>query len=223
MEKVIVSWSGGKDSVLALYKLINNPETQVVGLITTIAEDSNQVSMHHVDRALVEQQADSICLPLEVVPFNPNGSQESYEISIRQALGKYQQQGVTAVVSGDIFLEDLRAYRKEKLAQIGLNAIFPLWGLDPRDLLATFVQLGFKAVITSVDSVLISREYLGKLIDSKFTESFAEGVDPCGEHGEYHSFVFDGPIIQKPIQYTMGQVKTLEGRYFYRDLLARNA
>jgi uncharacterized protein (TIGR00290 family) len=222
LEKVIVSWSSGKDSALALYAVMDNPEFQVVALLTTIAEDTNQVSMHHIDRALVEQQAASIGLPLEVICFNPNDSPGNYELSMRRALSRYQHEGVTAVVSGDIFLEELRARREQNLARIDLRAIFPLWDLDTQDLLANFIRLGFKAVITSVDSVLLNRDYLGTLIDAQFSESLPEGVDPCGEQGEYHTFVFDGPIFQMPIQYTMGEVKTLENRYFYCDLLTND-
>ena len=222
MEKVIVSWSSGKDSALALYEVMNNPEVQLVGLLTTINEDSSQVSMHHIDQALVEQQAASIGLPLEVIYFNPNDSYENYEISMRDVLSRYQHEGVTAVVSGDIFLEELRARREQNLARIGLRAVFPLWDLDTQDLLAKFIHLGFKAVITSVDSELLDEVYLGKLIDSQFYKSLPKEVDPCGEQGEYHSFVFDGPIFQMPVQYTMGEVKTHEDRYFYCDLIANH-
>jgi uncharacterized protein (TIGR00290 family) len=217
-----VSWSSGKDSALALYEVMNNPDIQVVGLLTTITEGSNLVSMHHVDGALVEQQAALIGLPLDVIYINPNDSNENYGNSMRHTLSRYQHEGVTAVVSGDIFLDELRARREQNLARIGLRAIFPLWDMDTQDLLARFVRLGFKAVITSVDSVLLNKDYLGKLIDAQFSESLPEGVDPCGEQGEYHTFVFDGPIFQMPIQYTMGEVKTLENRYFYCDLLANH-
>ena len=218
MEKVIISWSSGKDSALALYEVMKSPETLVVGLLTTIVKDTNKVSMHHVDRGLVEQQAAVLGLPLEVVDFNPNDSQAHYETSMRQALKKYMEQGVSAVVSGDINLVELRKRREENLAQIGLRTIFPLWERDTQELAEHLVQMGFKTVITSVDMTVLSRGDLGQVIDAQFLAGLPTGVDPCGENGEYHSFVFDGPIFKKPIKYSLGEVTSLDSRYFYCNL-----
>jgi uncharacterized protein (TIGR00290 family) len=219
LEKVIVSWSSGKDSALALYEVMHNPEYDVIGLLTTINRSTNWVSMHNVHRHLVERQAASIGLPLEVVSFYPADAKKSYETSMRKALSKYQRQGVTAVVSGDIYLEDLRKNREDKLAQIGLGSIFPLWERVTRELAETLVKTGFRTVITSVDTEVLSRDYLGQVIDAQFLASLPAGVDPCGENGEYHSFVFDGPFFQEPVQFTLGKISSYEDRYIYFDLL----
>ena len=219
LEKVIVSWSSGKDSALALYEVIHNPDYDVIGLLTTIDRSTNWISMHNVHRNLVEQQSGSIGIPLEVVSFDPDDGFDSYETSMRRTLNEYQQQGVSAVVSGDIFLEELRKVREDNLAQIGLRGIFPLWKRNTRELAETLVQNGFKAVITSVDTAVLSSNFLGQVIDTQFLASLPPGVDPCGENGEYHSFVFDGPYYQAPIQFTLGKVTSYDDRFYYYDLL----
>jgi uncharacterized protein (TIGR00290 family) len=219
VEKAIVSWSSGKDSALALFEVMNSPDYEAIALLTTIAQDSNRVSMHHVQRSLVERQAASLGLPLDVVLFTPNASNETYETAMRQTLSKYQQLGVTAVVSGDIFLDELRKSREDKLAQLGLTGIFPLWKRDTRELAEMLVNRGFKALITCVDTAVLDRQFLGRVIDAQFLATLPAVVDPCGENGEYHSFVFDGPIFREPVRHTPGEVTSLDGRYFYCDLL----
>ena len=219
LEKVIVSWSSGKDSALALYEVMHNPDYDVIGLLTTIDRSTDRISMHNVHRNLVEQQSGSIGIPLEVVSFDPDDGFDSYKTSMRRTLNEYQQQGVSAVVSGDIFLEELRKVREDNLAQIGLRGIFPLWKRNTRELAETLVQNGFKAVITSVDTAVLSSNFLGQVIDTQFLASLPPGVDPCGENGEYHSFVFDGPYYQVPIQFTLGEVTSYDDRFYYYDLL----
>jgi len=219
LEKVIVSWSSGKDSALALYEVMHSSDHDVIGLLTTINSSTNLVSMHHVHRNLVEQQSASIGIPLEVVRFDPDDGIDSYETSMRRTLNKYRQQGATAVVSGDIFLEELRKVREDNLAQIGLKGIFPLWKRNTRELAETLVHYGFKAVITSVDTTALSSDFLGQVVDTQFLASLPPGVDLCGENGEYHSFVFDGPYFQAPIQFTRGKVTSYDDRFYHYDLL----
>ena len=219
LEKVIVSWSSGKDSALALYEVMHNPDFDVIGLLTTIDRSTDRISMHNVHRNLVEQQSGSIGIPLEVVSFDPDDGFDRYETSMRRTLNKYQHQGASAVVSGDIFLEELRKVREDNLAKIGLRGIFPLWKRNTRELAETLVQNGFKAVITSVDTAVLSSYFLGQVIDTQFLASLPPGVDPCGENGEYHSFVFDGPYYQAPIQFALGKVTSYDDRFYYYDLL----
>jgi uncharacterized protein (TIGR00290 family) len=221
MENVIVSWSSGKDSALALYTLMDDPEIKIAGLLTTILSDSNKVSMHHVDRGLVEQQAESLDLPLEMVYFDPDEPLDNYECDMRDTLMRFQEQGISAVVSGDINLETLRANREQKLGQIGMRAIFPLWERNTQGLTEFLINNQFKTVITSVDTEMLNVDYLGKVIDNHLLSTLPFGIDPCGENGEYHSFVFDGPIFREPVQYTLGEVETHDGRYYFRDIFLR--
>jgi uncharacterized protein (TIGR00290 family) len=217
--KVLLSWSSGKDSALALHEIRKDADHEIVALLTTIAKDSNVVSMHGVRRTLVERQAAALGLPLEIVLFAPAAPVDTYQAAMRQVLARYQEEGVAGVVFGDIFLDELRRSREEKLAQLGLKGLFPLWRRDTRQVARTLVCLGFKAITTCVDTAVLGRQFLGRVIDEQFLAELPPAVDPCGENGEYHSFVFDGPGFREPIRATPGQVTSCQERYYYCDLV----
>ena len=218
-EKVLFSWSGGKDSALALREVLTNGEFEIAALLTTVTEDYDRISMHGVRRTLLERQADSLGFPLEIVPISKNSSNEEYEANMRRVLTKHLATGVSSVAIGDVLLEDVRQYRESNLAKIGMKGIFPLWRRDTRELVYTFIDLGFKAIITCVDSQALSKENAGRALDRQFVDELAPSVDPCGENGEYHSFVYDGPIFREPIRHTVGEVVLRDDRFYYCDLV----
>lgn len=218
-ERALFTWSGGKDSALALYELQKGNGHKVVALLTTLSEVYDRISMHGVRGILLEQQANSLGLPIEKVYISKNSSNEEYEAKMREVLQKYLTAGVSSVVFGDIFLEDLRKHREDNLAKIGMKAIFPIWKKDPAELARGFIDLGFKAVITCVDSNVLDRAFVGKPYDQQFLSELPSTVDPCGENGEFHSFVYDGPIFQKRVSYTKGEVVLRDSRFWYCDLI----
>jgi uncharacterized protein (TIGR00290 family) len=218
-EKVIFSWSGGKDSVLALYELTKRGNYEVVTLLTTLSRDYDRTSIHGIRRILLEEQAQSLRFPLEKVLISRNTSSEEYESKMQQTLEKYQARGVCSVVFGDIFLEDLRTYRENNLSKIGMKAIFPLWKINTTKLAYTFIDSGFKAVITCVDSNALDEIFVGRSFDEEFLSQLPTVVDPCGENGEFHSFVYDGPIFQNSILHKIGEVVLREKRFYYCDLM----
>jgi uncharacterized protein (TIGR00290 family) len=167
---------------------------------------------------LIEQQAESLGISLEEVLLSPISSNEEYDAKMREMLERYKAEGVSAVVFGDIFLEDVRKYREERLASVGMKGIFPLWGRDTTELARTFTQLGFKAVITCVDTEQMDAGYAGRAFDEELLASLPAGVDPCGENGEFHSFVYDGPIFTRTIPHTTGEVVLRDGRFMFADL-----
>ena len=218
-EKAILSWSGGKDSALALHKMQEARDCEIVSLLTTITEGYDRSSMHGIRRRLIEQQARSIGLPLEKVPLSRVSSNEEYESRMREILERHKNKGVSRVVFGDIFLEDVRRYREDRLASIGMKGVFPLWGKDTAEVARTFIGLGFKAVITCVDSQQLDPGFTGRAFDEHMLASLPVHTDPCGENGEFHSFVYDGPIFRHAILFSMGEVVLREERFNYCDLL----
>ena len=216
---VILSWSGGKDSALAFHELQKAETYEVSTLLTTVTEDYDRASMHGVRRRLIARQAASLGVPLETVLISKNASNEEYGAKMRGILEKYRAAGVSSVVFGDIFLEDVRKYREANLAKIGMKGIFPLWKRDTTELAHTFIELGFKAVITCVDSTVLDRSFVGRVFDANFLAELPASVDPCGENGEFHSFVYDGPIFQERILYTIGDVVLRDNRFYYCDLI----
>jgi uncharacterized protein (TIGR00290 family) len=219
MENVLVSWSGGKDSAIALHEILKNKGYRVSALLSTLTEGYDRISMHGVRRILLERQVASLGFPLEEVFISKNASNEEYELNMGRVLAKYKDAGVTSVVFGDIFLEDLRKYREEKLATLGLQGIFPLWKRDTRELAHSLTALGFKAVTTCVDTNTLVRQFVGRVIDKQFLSELPETVDLCGENGEYHSFVSDGPIFKEEISYALGEIVLRENRFYYCDLI----
>ncbi len=218
-EKVLFSWSGGKDSALAMHELTKRADCEIVALLTTINREYDRTSMHGVRRILLEQQAQLLGFALEKVLISKNCSNEEYECKMQKVLEKYQAEGVCSVVFGDIFLEDLRKYRRENLSKIGMKGIFPIWRFDTTELANTFIDSGFKAVITCIDSNVLDKIFVGRIFDEQFLSELPSGVDPCGENGEFHSFVYDGPIFQNSIPYTIGEVVLREKRFYYCDLV----
>lgn len=219
VEKVLFTWSGGKDSALALYELQRNGRYEVTALLTTVTEDYDRISMHGVRRVLLEQQAQSLGLPLEIVYIPRNSSNEDYEARLREKLLQYKSRSVTSVVFGDIFLEDVRNYRENNLAQVGMKGVFPIWKRDTGELAHTFIDLGFKAIITCVDSNALDGKFAGRPFDERFLSELPSNVDPCGENGEFHSFVYDGPIFRKKIKYKKGRIVLRDNRFYFCDLI----
>ncbi|MGZ3493712.1 MAG: Dph6-related ATP pyrophosphatase [Thermodesulfobacteriota bacterium] len=218
-ERALFTWSGGKDSALALYELQKGNGYKVVALLTTLTEDYDRISMHGVRSILLGHQANSLCLPIEKVYISKNSPNEEYETKMREILQKYLTAGVSSVVFGDIFLEDLRKHREDSLAKIGMKAIFPIWKRDTVELAHEFIDLGFKAIITCIDSNVLDKAFVGRLYNQQFLSDLPSTVDPCGENGEFHSFVYDGPMFQKEVPYTKGEIVFRDNRYWYCDLM----
>jgi uncharacterized protein (TIGR00290 family) len=217
---LLLSWSGGKDSALALRELRATGTDEVKALLTTVTVEFDRISMHGVRRRLLHEQASSLGLPLEEVWIPSASSNETYETQMKQALAKYRSQGVEEVAFGDLFLQDVRQYREERLGQVGMRGLFPLWGRDTRKLAMEFVELGFQAVVCCVDPRRLGEEFCGMEYDGSFLESLPSDVDPCGENGEFHTFVYAGPIFKNKIELTKGPVVHRDGFYF-ADLLPR--
>jgi uncharacterized protein (TIGR00290 family) len=219
MEKVICAWSGGKDSALALHEAIKSGRYDVRALLTTVTEDYDRISMHGVRSELLEKQASAIGIGLEKVFISKNGSNDEYEAKMRQALEKQAALGVSGVIFGDIFLEDLKKYREDKLSAVKMKGIFPIWKANTAALANKFLDHGFRAVITCVDTKVMPREFAGRQFDESFLYDRPSGVDPCGENGEFHSFVYDGPIFRERVNFTLGDTVMRENRFCYRDIL----
>ncbi len=218
-EKSLFAWSGGKDSAMSLYELQKDNDREISALLTTVTQGYDRISMHGVRRVLLEQQARSIGLKLEKIYITKNASNDEYETKMAERLSHYKAQGVSSVVFGDIFLEDLRRYREENLSKIGMRGIFPLWKRDTTELSRTFIDLGFKAVVTCVDSNILDKGFVGRFYDEQFLSDIPPNVDPCGENGEFHTFVYDGPIFQKNIAFTVGDVVLRDKRFYFCDLV----
>ena len=214
-----MSWSGGKDSAMALREIMAGGEYQIAALLTTVTGDYDRISMHGVRRILLEQQAASLGLRLEEVILPKGASNEEYEARMAETLKRYKEAGVTSVVFGDIFLEDLRQYREKNLARLGMKGIFPLWKRDTAELMKDFIACGFKAVTVCVDTHFLGKEFVGREIDAGFVAELPATVDVCGENGEYHSFVYGGPIFGQSIAHEVGEVVLREDRFYYCDLV----
>ncbi|MDH4248923.1 MAG: adenine nucleotide alpha hydrolase [Deltaproteobacteria bacterium] len=217
-KKVVMAWSGGKDSALALWRLQQDPQWEVVGLMTTLNRHYNRISMHGVRRLLLEAQAESLGLKgLEV--FLPHqGDTESYEKAMTKAAEFLKAEGVQAVAFGDLFLEDIRRYREEMMAPTGLEAVFPLWGRETGELAHEVIREGFRAVVVCLDPTALPLEVLGRPFNETFLAELPQGVDPCGENGEFHTFVNAGPNFRYPIATALGVREEHEG-FHYVDLL----
>jgi uncharacterized protein (TIGR00290 family) len=214
-EKVVLAWSGGKDSAMALHALLTSGQYEVVSLLTTICEQYERISHHGVRVELLKQQASALGIPLhELYLHQTICSMEDYEAVMEKVTLEYKEKGVLTVAFGDIFLQDLREYRERNLAKVGAKAIFPIWHRDTTEIVRTFIDLGFKAYLTCVDGEKLGREFAGRSIDADLIRDLPNGVDPCGENGEYHSFVYDGPIFQGSIDLSVGEVVPRDVRYF---------
>ncbi len=214
-DKIILSWSGGKDSAMALYALLKSGQYEIVSLLTTVSKQYERISHHGVRVELLEQQAEALGMRLHKLYLShDNCSFEAYEAVMKKTMLEYKDKGVLTVAFGDVFLQDLREYRERNLAKVGMEAIFPNWHYDTAELFQTFIALGFKAYLTCVDSEKLGREFAGRPIDTDLIRDLPDGVDPCGENGEFHSYVYDGPIFQRPVSLSVGEVVLRDVRYF---------
>ena len=213
-EPVLFSWSGGKDSSLALQAVLLDRSLSVQALITTVTDGYERISMHGVRVSLLESQAASVGIPLEQIRIPIKASNESYEAAMRALLMRYKTEGVRRVVFGDLFLEDIRVYREERLAQLSMEGLFPLWLKETRTLAEKFIADGFKAVLVCVDPKQLDAKFCGRDFDEQLLKEFPSRVDPCGENGEFHTFVYEGPIFQKPVPIEKGEVVSRDGFWF---------
>lgn len=204
-EKIIFCWSGGKDSALALNRILRDDRYEVVSLLTTCNAHFQRVSMHGVRLELLEAQAKSIGLPLEKIFVSQRSSNEEYQQKMSACLRAHQARGVTACAFGDIFLEDLKRWRDENLAQVGMRGIYPVWKEDSRELIREFFALQFGTVICCANDAYLDEAAVGRKLDAEFIRTLPANVDPCGENGEFHSFAFAGPVFRWPIPFRVGE------------------
>lgn len=231
------NWSGGKDSALCLYKALQSKQYNIQSLLTNVNAVHDRVSMHGVRRSLLVVQAASINIPLQTIELPEQPTMFEYEQSMMNTIQQLKLQGYTKAIFGDIFLEDLKLYREEKLKELNIECVFPLWKIDTTELIKEFIDLGFKAIIVCVNENYLDKSFCGRLIDESFINDLPGNVDVCGENGEFHSFVFDGPIFKEPVKFYKGEViykkyeapknrdgdqsknKTAEYGFYFRDLL----
>lgn len=204
-KKAIFNWSSGKDSAFALYKILQEDEFEIQALVTSINTKYRRVSMHGIREELVEKQAKSIGIPLIKIELPESPTMEEYNSIMRKKMEEFVSEGITYSVFGDIYLEDLRNYREQKLKEVGMEGVFPLWKMPTKQLIREFLNSGFKTIITTVNESYMDKKFVGKVIDESFLNKLPAKVDPCGENGEYHSFAFDGPVFKVPIEFELGE------------------
>ena len=217
-ERVVIAWSGGKDSSLALREILRGDQYEVAALLTTCTEGFRRISMHGVRCSLLKTQAQELGLPLRKVFIARECSNADYEARMHGALFEFKSAGITKVVFGDLFLEEIRAYRDRMLAEIGMTAIYPVWGRNTRDLADEFIAAGFRATLVCVDPRKLAPSFAGRMFDQALLRDLPPNADPCGENGEFHTFVFDGPIFRKPVRIRSGPT-VLRQNFYFADLL----
>ncbi|MCR4029436.1 MULTISPECIES: diphthine--ammonia ligase [Flavobacterium] len=205
-QKALFNWSSGKDSALALYKILQDSEYKIETLLTSVNEKYQRISMHGIRVELLQAQAESIAIPLKIMEIPEMPSMEVYEDVMTKTLSELKSNGITHSVFGDIFLEDLRLYRENQLAKIDFKGVFPIWKIPTQDLIQEFISLGFKAIVVCVNEKYLDKSFVGRIIDQNFINDLPENVDVCGENGEFHTFTFDGPIFSKPINFEIGEI-----------------
>ncbi|MCC9165759.1 diphthine--ammonia ligase [Pontibacter harenae] len=203
--KSVFNWSGGKDSALCLHKVLQEGTYKIETLLTTLSQTHHRITMHGVRQDLLEQQAKSIGIPLQKLYMPEGASMAAYNQLMQAAFEMHRTQGVTHAIFGDINLEDLRQYREKELQKVSIEAVFPLWGKPTPELVREFIQLGYKAVVVAVNARLLDSSFTGRELDEQFILDLPENVDPCGENGEFHTFVYDGPIFKEPIKFELGE------------------
>lgn len=216
--KVLVSWSTGKDSAWCLHALRAVANVEVVGLLATVNEVHDRVAMHAVRHELLAAQARAVGLPLVVVRLPSPCSNATYDAAMEQAMTQARAEGVEAIAFGDLFLEEVRRYREERLGLVGMTALFPLWGRPSRALAEEMIVAGLRARLTCVDPRALPASFVGREFDHRFLSELPARVDPCGENGEYHSFAWDGPMLARPIGIRTGEVVLRDG-FVFADLL----
>lgn len=197
---IYLNWSSGKDASMALHKLLQDDQS-VGRLFTTVNGSNDRINMHGLHVSLLEEQAGALEIPLDILRLPESLTMETYNELMLNEVRRLKSEGLTTAVFGDIFLEDLREYRKNQLAQEDVNVLFPLWKENTNDLMQRFLKDGFKAIVVSVDAQKLDESFCGRIIDQSFLDDLPEDVDPCGENGEFHTFCFDGPIFKKPVAF----------------------
>jgi uncharacterized protein (TIGR00290 family) len=197
------------------------PNTRVEALLTTVTRDFDRISMHGVRRVLLERQAESLGLPLRQIFIKKGAGNDEYEQKMGETFVTYRDQGINVVVFGDLFLRDIRAYREQLLARFNMTGLFPVWGRDTAQFIREFIELGFKALIVCVDPAQLDPSFSGRLIDEDFLADLPAGADPCGENGEFHTFVFDGPNFRKPVNFSIGEIVCRDS-FWFCDLVPVN-
>jgi uncharacterized protein (TIGR00290 family) len=241
MKKAIFNWSGGKDSALGLYHCLNDKDVEIKYLLTTLSEQYKRISMHGVRKELLQLQAENIGIKLKEIYLPESASLEAYDDIMKKSFDGLKKEGIEYSIFGDIFLEDLRKYREDRLAEVRMKGLFPLWKRPSTEVIKELIGLGFKTVIVCVNEKYLDKSFTGRVIDKDLLNDLPENVDPCGENGEYHTFVFDGPIFKTKINYELGEVvhreyKTENGNiddqgddkkkqhttFWYRDILMKS-
>lgn len=241
MKKSILNWSGGKDSALSLHYCQKNKDIEIKYLLTTLSEEYERISMHGVRKELLQLQAENIGIKLKEIYLPESASMEIYDDIMENTLNGFKNEGIEYAVFGDIFLEDLKKYREERLADVQMKGLFPLWEKTSVEIIKEFIGLGFLTVVVCVNEQYLDPSFTGRVIDEDFLSDLPENVDPCGENGEFHTFVFDGPVFKKKIDYRLGRLvyrpyKTKMGNndhdidgdktnrettFWYRDILVK--
>ncbi|WP_081212213.1 Dph6-related ATP pyrophosphatase [Salegentibacter sediminis] len=241
MKKAYINWSSGKDAAFALYNVQKEGEYEVQKLVSTVNIETNRVSMHGLRVELMQQQAAAIGIPLQLIEMGGNVSMQSYNELMEVETEKLLDDGFNYSIFGDIFLEDLREYREKQLGEKGIKAVFPLWKKDTTQMMQDFLEAGFKAIVVSVNAAKLDKSFCGRLLDESFLKDLPSEVDPCGEHGEFHTFVYDGPNFSQEIAFEVGEVveknysssgdedddcfrndkESWDTRFFYCDLLPK--
>lgn len=206
MKKAYVNWSSGKDAALALYKVQQEDKFKVEKLVTTVNKENDRVSMHGLRKKLLLQQADNLGLPLHIIELDGNINMQVYNEVMQVETRQLLDEGFTFSIFGDIFLEDLKEYREKQLEESGIKGIFPLWKMNTTQLMEEFLNAGFKAIVVSVNARLLDKSFCGRTLDESFLKDLPENVDPCGENGEFHTFVCDGPNFKKRVDFEKGEV-----------------
>ncbi|MGB6544841.1 MAG: hypothetical protein WA871_10015 [Candidatus Acidiferrales bacterium] len=222
-EKIWLSWSSGKDSAWSLHTLRQGSEFEVVALLTTVNQVFGRVAMHAVPETVLEAQAAALGLPLVKVPIPSPCPNEAYEQAMSQAMERARAEGISRVAFGDLFLEDIRKYREEKLAAVGMEPVFPIWGIETRALAHEMVRSGVRALITCVNPKLLDPRFAGRIFDEQLLAELPESVDPCAERGEFHTCVYAGPMFKKPLPVRAGEIVTRDGFVFADALLSEAA
>lgn len=221
-EPILMGWSGGKDSALAIQALQRDASLHIHALLTTVTETYDRISMHGVRRQLLEMQAEALGLPLVQVRIPTRCDNATYEAKMEAALLEAKKAGVRRCAFGDLFLEDVRAYRERQLARVDMTGVFPIWGIDTTELAQRFIRDGFRTVLICVDPTKLDASFCGRDFDENLLADLPESVDPCGENGEFHTFVHEGPIFRRPIAVERGELVERDG-FWYCDLLPKGA
>ncbi len=201
--KAVFNWSGGKDSALALYKILQEQEYEVVALLTTVNRDNRRSTMHAIPVSLLEKQADSLGIPLYIVNLMSNGLIGDYEKAMSEAVSHFKEQGVTHFIFGDIFLHDVKSYREEKLNPLGITVVEPLGGKSSEEIMDDFLASGLQTIVVTTMADILDESFIGRHIDRNFVKDLPEGADICGENGEYHTFCYSGSIFRYPVAYRL--------------------